>query len=229
MTPQQRAQQAAAAAAEKQAQQNAQRAAAAAAQRQAQANAIRQASANRGSGAVPNAGLLDPLGGGNGMKGADPVGAAVPSEPAAPPRKPFEFAPDSGYNDAVAVNKKRYDDSMTALQKAGDATAFDYGFDDPTNPFSRVAEQKKFYLAQGKKSDTSLNSRGMLLSGANLRAIDRNKRNEDKSSTELRAAYQAALDAIRRARGNAGTDQEEANLRARQDSYDRQLAAYNAS
>lgn len=223
MTPAQRA--AAAAAATRAAQEAASKKAA----QQKTANAIRTASQNRAT-VPPAAGLLDPTGGANTTKGigstplAPPVGAD-----AAPVRQPFSYVPDSGYNDEVALNKKRYDDTTGNLDKTESTTKFDYGFDDPTNPNSRVTEMKRQFLAKSNGDQVNLNSRGMLFSGANLRAIDRNKRNEDKGSADLRAAYDAALDAIRRARVGAQTDREGADLAAGQNSYNRQLAIYNGS
>lgn len=158
----------------------------------------------------------------------DPLGAALPDTPAAP-RTPFQFTPDSGYNDTLALNKKRYDDRLTNIGTDETKTKFDFGFDDPTNPFSRVTEMKRQFLAKSKGDATSINSRGMTLSGANLRLLDRNKRSADKGGQDLRNAYEAALEALRRQRVAAGTDKEGQDLGAWQDSYNRQLAAYNAS
>lgn len=154
--------------------------------------------------------------------GSTPVGAA-------PVRTPFQYTPDSGYNDAIALNKKNYDDTITNLGVDETKTKYDYGFDDPTNPNSRISELKRLFLAQKGAADVSLNSRGLGLSGAMLRAIDRNKHNQDKSAGDLRAAYDAALLAISRAKTKAGTDKETADLGAGTDSFNRQLGIYNAS
>lgn len=220
-------------------QREAENAARAAAQRQLQQNAIRQASANRAKNpGTPPTGVLgsSPLAPGPGapakglLPGAGAVGAGgAPTEPPPAPREPFKWSPDAAYNDRVATNKKVYDDAIADLDKSERNTKFEYGIDDPTNPFSRSTELKRLALAQSGRTAVSMNSAGLAFSGANLRAIARNKRNEDEASARLRQAYQAALDAIASARKRAGTDEETEDSRAKQESYDRQMAAYNAS
>lgn len=154
--------------------------------------------------------------------------STAPAAPAAPARAPFQWTPDSGYNDAVGLNKRAYDETIGNLDTDERNTKFDFGVDDPTNPFSRMSELKRTYLAQGRGSSVSLANRGQLYSGANLNAIARNKRNEEHSTADLRQAYEAALEAIRRGRVTAKTKQETDDLGAYQSSFDRQLGAFNA-
>lgn len=192
--------------------------------------AIRAAAANRAraGGAQPTIPGGLSTNGSTAMKGVLPVGAAPPA-PDPPVRPPFQYVPDAGYNDDVALNKKRFDDTSGNLDKTETTTKFDYGFDDVTNPFSRSTELKRQWLAKGGADQVNLNSMGMSLSGANLRALDRNKRGQDKDTASLRAAYDAALEVIRRGRVQASTDKEAADLAAGQNSFNRQLAIYNGS
>lgn len=187
-------------------------------QRAAQQDAINSARANAG----PAKGIPWPGGSSAASGGVTP---SAP-EPAPSPRAPFQWNPDSIYNDTVGLNQRRYEQAIGSLDDTERKTKFEYGFEDPTNPFSRVGELKRGFLALGKSSQTSLNSRGMLYSGANLRSIARNKRNEDQANASLRQAYEAALESIRQQRLNAKTSQEQADLAARQASFDRQFAAY---
>lgn len=142
------------------------------------------------------------------------------SAAAAPP--PPVWAPDSGYNDAMAIAKRRYEATTGDLDTAERTTKFEFGFDDPTNPFSRANEMKKQHLQRGMAITGGLASRGHLYSGVHQARLDVNRRNEEKNFAALRAAYQARLDEIRTRRTGAQTSREEEELRARIESMARQ-------
>lgn len=141
------------------------------------------------------------------LKG-NPIGVAPAAAPAAAPRA---FAPDSGYNDAVDFAQRRHDQTVGEVGDDTRKTKFEFGFDDPTNPFSRVNEAKKLFLASGRRNGTVMGSMGsQLFSGANQRALARNQRNEAANTAQMRAAYEAALEALKR-RGTAADNTLEAD------------------
>jgi len=151
-----------------------------------------------------------------------PGGASdAPAPPAPPPPKPT-WAPDSGYNDAVGLNKRRYEGTTGELDTAERTTKFDYGYDDPTNPFSRVGEMKRAYLGRGKQITGNLAARGQLYSGYHQAKQASNQRAESKEAAALRRAYDAEIERIRRGRTRAQIEREEADIGARNESMSRQ-------
>jgi len=149
-----------------------------------------------------------------------PAGPPAPGEAPAPP--PRVWAPDSGYNDAVGLAKRRYEGTIGELDTAERTTKFEYGYDDPTNPFSRVGEMKRAYLNRGKSITGNLAARGQLYSGYHQAKQASNQRAQSKDAAALRQAYDAALDAIRGRRVRAGVEREEGELGARNESMARQ-------
>jgi hypothetical protein len=163
-----------------------------------------------------------PFGGPGTTPQANPTGGGINFNPAAPPAAPPTWQPDSGYNDAVALAKRRFEGTIGDLDTEGRQTEFEYGFNDPTNPFSRVNEAKRDFLTKGKQITGGLANRGNLYSGVHQARLDVNRRNEDKNMAAMRAAYQARLDSIRSRRTGAQTTREEEELRARIESMGRQ-------
>ena len=150
---------------------------------------------------------------------AQPGQAVVGATPApAPP----VWSPDSGYNNEVDVSQRAHDRVIGALNDQERTTKYDYGYDDPTNPFSRVNELKRNFLANGLRVGNGLAAIGQGLSGARQRAISRNQRNESAANAQLRAAYEAALSSLKAQRGSADTALEEARLQALTNSMSRQ-------
>lgn len=164
---------------------------------------------------------------------APPVGAGVaaPQDQAAapPPRPAYQWTPDAQYNDEIGFHKKTHDDTYGALDTAERNTKFEYGIDDPTNAFSRVAEQKRLFLNRGSATSASMNNRGQLQSGAYMQKVANQKRDQDAADQALRRAYEDALDRIRNARTQADRDRERDDIASHGASNDRQKSAYDAS
>lgn len=101
--------------------------------------------------------------------------------------------PDSAYYNAIDTTKRKEQASLSGLDEAQQGIEHDYGFTDPTNPFSRVNSMKQAFLARRKAASVSLSSEGKLYSGTHERAIARTRREEEASRAELRGAYEAAI------------------------------------
>lgn len=141
-----------------------------------------------------------------------PAAAAAPAAPV--------WAPDSGYNDAVAMAKRRYEGTIGGLDAEERETNFAYN--DPTNPFNRINEAKRIFLQRGKAITGGLASRGQLYSGVHQARLDVNRRNEEKDAASAKAEYEKRLADIRSRRTTAQTSREEEELRARLESMARQ-------
>lgn len=142
-------------------------------------------------------------------KGA-PIGAppAAPTPPAAPAAP--TFTPDSIYNNDVDIAQKSHDTTIGQIGEDERKTKFEFGLDDPTNPFSRAAEQKRITLAAGNRSNTVFGSMSNQIgSGAYQRAIERNRLNDERSMAALRSAYADALERLKRAKTAADTKLEQ--------------------
>lgn len=179
-------------------------------------------------------------GGGPRMRGSEPKAppkglpaAKFPGNPftgltaaqQAAPKPPPQWTPDSGYNDAVSLAKRNYEAALGGYDKAERETEHEFGFNDPTNPFSRVNEAKRTFLGRGKAITASTAARGHLYSGIHQARRDANLREEDKHMAAQRRAYEERLDAIRTGRATAASTREEEELRARMDSMTRQGAS----
>jgi hypothetical protein len=151
---------------------------------------------------------------------------AYPTAPAAPAPAPPVWSPDSGFNNDVDFAQRQFDQGNADINTDESKIKYEFGFDDPTNPFSRVNEAKKQFLANARRTGTvfgSMNGNTGIFSGANARAIQRNTDNEARGNAALRAAYAAALEGIRRRRTDANFGLEEAKRVAYQNSYGRQF------
>jgi hypothetical protein len=210
-------------------------------ERQRQQNAERQAAAQKGGAqvpilpqGVPQKGTptpISPTGDGNTQTGGPmaggnvgPMAVPAPGGPAGPgaPAPPPAWAPDSGYNDAVGLARRKYEAAIGQADTDERTTKFEFGFDDPTNPWSRVNEAKRQFLNRGAAITGGLGARGHLYSGVHQARRDSNRRLEDQNMAGMRAQYQARLDALAARRTGAKTTQEEDELRARLESMARQ-------
>ena len=148
---------------------------------------------------------------------AHPVGGEAPAAPAAP-----TFVPDAAYNDALAIAHQNYVNALGGLDTQEAQTKYDYGFDNPANPFSKVNELKRQYLNQGRYIGNSLGARGQLYSSARTKALAANSRNQDKDYANLRLAYDRLLGQIGAQRTADGTAEQQAKLQALADAMSRQ-------
>lgn len=151
-------------------------------------------------------------------KGLTPQQIAAPQPaPAAP-----TFQPDSIYNDSVALAHRNYLASIGAADDAERGIKNDYGFDDTTNPFNRVAMAKQKFLQQGNGITNSLATRGLLYSTSNETQHHANDLGQDQELSALRTAYDALLKGVGSARGQADSTETEAKLRLLAEARQRQ-------
>lgn len=142
------------------------------------------------------------------------AGAGAPAAPV--------FAPDAAYNDALALAQKNYTDSMANLGQAKTQTQYDYGFDDTSNPFSKVNELKKQYTQQAGYLKNSLGNQGQSFSGVRGTELLGNSTNQDTANAALREAYNNALNNITQQQTAAANAQSAAGLTAYQAAMARQ-------
>jgi hypothetical protein len=141
-------------------------------------------------------------------------------QPAAPPaeepkgKKP-EF--DQPYFDRIDLIGRQETAELGQLDDQERRTKFDFGIDDPTNPFSRTAALKRMFLERGRGRSASLASQGHLYSGAHERAMSRTRREEEEANAGLRRSYEDALSEIRNARSGVKFSSEEDRAAAFQD------------
>lgn len=151
---------------------------------------------------------------------AAPAPAAPTPPPAPEPKR--EFSPDSIYNTGIGQNKTNFDNTISNIGVDESKTKYDFGFDDPTNPFSRALEQKKHFLVTGMARSNQMAARGQLFSGANAKQQSDLGREQEKQTAALKAAYADAIEALKRRRTTAGTDKEAADLQVLRDAMIRQ-------
>ena len=149
-----------------------------------------------------------------------PANTGLPG--AAPVAPAPTFAPDVAYNDALAIAHQNYVNALGGLDTQEAQTKYDYGFDNPANPFSKVNELKRQYLNQGRYIGNSLGARGQLYSSARTKALAANSRNQDKDYANLRLAYDRLLGQIGAQRTADGTAEQQAKLQALADAMSRQ-------
>lgn len=116
-------------------------------------------------------------------------------QPTTTPKSPVgqHATPDSQYYNDVDTAKRKEQSSLGQLDDAQQGIEHEYGFTDPTNPFSRVNSMKQAFLARRKSASVALASEGKLYSGTHERAIARTRSEEEAARAELRAAYEAAI------------------------------------
>lgn len=104
--------------------------------------------------------------------------------------------PDALYNDQVATAEAKGETKLSQLGEQERGVKFDFGIEDPTNPFSRVNGLKSAFLARQKAASAGLASQGQLYSGAHERAVTRTRRDEEEARAQLRQQYDAAINQI---------------------------------
>jgi hypothetical protein len=132
------------------------------------------------------------------------------------------FTPDSIYQNDSDAADRREKERLGELDTEERNTKFEYGIDDPTNPFSRVAGLKKAYLARAGGDITSQAARGQLYSGSTQQQLNNTRFDEEKDNAELRKSYETAIGNIGRARTQAKYDTEDTKRRAYESWFGRQ-------
>lgn len=146
---------------------------------------------------------------GMGLVGKPRPGLATPAP--APALAPAAPTFDSSYYNDTGLSNRSYESRIADIDQQERAVKFDFGFDDPTNPFSRIAELKRRYLQQGQRTTAGLAAGGHLYSSSHQNEQAFNRRNEEGDTSRLRSAYQNALNSLAAARTQAGIDRDSAN------------------
>jgi hypothetical protein len=137
-------------------------------------------------------------------------GLGAPAAPAPAPPKPQKPEFDQLYFDRTAGIDRRVTEDLGALDARERRIKFDFGIEDPTNPFNRAQAMKQFYLRRARGASAGLAAQGQLYSGAHERALSNVRFDEEKANAQLRQAYEDALSQIRDMRTNVKRSAEDA-------------------
>jgi hypothetical protein len=142
-----------------------------------------------------------------------------PAKPAARLSAPAPQAaqPDAQYNDAVDLIGRKEESRLGQLEGQETAVKHDFGIDDPTNPASRAEGLKRSFLARQKAASTGLAAEGQLYTGTHERALARTRRDEEFARSELRSAYEGAINGIGAEKAGVRFNTEEERAQAFED------------
>lgn len=126
--------------------------------------------------------------------------APAPAAPAAPAPRARQFVPDAAYNDQMDTLKRTSTYNETQWKNQERTVRHDFGIDDPTDPFSRMAGLKKLYLNKARGTSASLAAQGHLYSGAHERGLANVRFEREHATADLRKNYDAQLKSIADAR-----------------------------
>lgn len=143
------------------------------------------------------------LGGGPGPKAAQPQGR--------------QFTPDSAYLNRVDALDTNQNERLNELGQAEQGIKFDFGIEDPTNPFSRAEGLKRSFLARQKGTSAGIAARGQLYSGVHERGLARVRRDEEEARAGLRSAYDEAINEVGAAKSGVKYETEEQKMQAFED------------
>lgn len=147
-------------------------------------------------------------------------GLGAPAKPVATAKAPVvgkSAQPDSTYHRTVDLAGRRETQRLGDLDTQERGIKFDFGIDDPTNPFSRAEGLKRAFLARQKAASAGLASQGHLYSGAHERALGRVRLDEEQARAELRSTFDQAIGQIGSARAGVKFDTEEQRNQAFED------------
>ena len=153
-----------------------------------------------------------------------PIAPVAPVAPA-PPAQGQQPEFDQPYFDTIdSINR---DDTRrrTSFDDDERRVKFDFGLDDPTNPFNRAEALKKSFLFRGRAASAGLASRGQLYSGSHERAMTKNRGDTEEASAALRQSYTDALNQIQRLKDDQTFTSEAARIKAYEDWLARRPAA----
>jgi hypothetical protein len=155
---------------------------------------------------------------GGGSAAAPGGSSAGPGAPGAP--SPF----DPQYDASVAGLGVRRDDALADIAYDEGELKQEFGFDDPSNPFSRARLLQRSYDEQKNRTTNSYASMGQLYSGAVQNARSSDTHNYDVAHDSLRRDYDRALEAFRRGRRDANRGYDEGVVGAAGERLDRSLS-----
>jgi hypothetical protein len=146
-----------------------------------------------------------------------PVPKAPMPAPQAPALKAQSPEFDPAYFNRIDVTDRKEQGALSALDANEQAVKFDFGIEDPTNPFSRANGLKRAWLARSKASSAGLAHQGQLYSGAHERAGARMRFGEEQDRAALRASYEGAIGQIGAQRAGVKFSSEEERAQAFED------------
>lgn len=144
------------------------------------------------------------------------AGGSAHHAPAAP-RPHVAPQPDSLYNSQIDLANRQQQASLNDLQGQERSIKYDFGLEDPTNPFSRANALKQAFLAKYKGESASLASQGHLYSGAHERALARTRLEEEHARADLRSAYERAINTVGAEKAGVKFNSEQDKLSAFED------------
>lgn len=166
----------------------------------------------------PGAGSLAP-GTSSPKPGLNAPGAAPIKPVNAAPAKPVgrSAQPDSIYNRQIDLADRRQTERLGELGGQEQSIKYEFGIDDPTNPFSRAEGLKRAFLSRAKSASAGMAAQGHLYSGAHERALGRVRLDEEQARAELRRSYEAAIGDVGAAKAGVRFDTEEQRNQAFED------------
>jgi hypothetical protein len=161
--------------------------------------------------------------------GTPQYGAAQPSTPVAPATPPVgtvygqpQPQPfDTTYENQTALNRRNLDQTGVDLDQQQSGLRRAYGFDDASDPFSRMALLRQAYENRARGAGNAMAARGQLYSGAYQNAQDQTALGFEQDTDATRKAYNEALLLVARKRAGALSDYEQANINAGAAALDR--------
>lgn len=144
---------------------------------------------------------------------------AVPTAPAAPAPAPTPPAAspmpwDAAYEGSVdSINKGR-DQGYAAIDEQVRAAKQAYGFDDTTDPFSKIAMFKEAFANQKRGINTTSASRGQLFSGGQQTDQANAQHQNDIGYDALRRDYDSTLNDLAARRSQVGQEADDSTAAA---------------
>lgn len=138
---------------------------------------------------------------------------------AAPPVQPLDPIAEA----RKAANQRTYGDVSANINNDEGRIKQQYGFDDTSDPFSRLAVLRQSYQNRQRGTENSMAARGQLYSGANLNQQAIDTRAYDESYHGLRGGYGDALSAVARKRQAARSALDQGTIDAEADALNRAI------
>lgn len=136
-----------------------------------------------------------------------PAKGLIPAKglsPAAPSPAPLPW--DSNYENTIDAINLTKTNSLAGLANEETGVKQQYGFDDLSDPFSRLKQMQLRFSQQKDATTNGMAAAGQLYSGALANQQDADQHNYDVDYDQTRRDYQSALDGIAQRR-TAATDQ----------------------
>lgn len=128
-------------------------------------------------------------------------------------RKPDSTPWNTAYQSSLADIAKRRIDSDAGAEYDTAAANKDFGINDDSNPFSRMANLRKRHTIANRGINTGMAAQGQLYSGAYNNAVDSERMQDADMRNTAQSDYDAAIRGIadRKAANNAALDTDTTN------------------